>query len=104
MITTTEDLVIFTTPILIALFAFIIVCIAVENVFFVHGIFCIIAAILTVGLIVASVVFGAKYQELLIALIVIAIVQMFSLKLHADGDGKADIGSLRDTAAHEVKN
>ena len=104
MITTIDDLMIFTTPILIVLFAAVIVCVVVENIFRVHGIFNVIAAVLTVGLIVASVVCGAKYQELLIALIIIAIAQMFSIKLCASGDVQADMTSIKNTTEHEVKN
>lgn len=104
MITTIDDLVIFATPISAALFAAVIACVIIEDVFCVRGVFCIIAAVLTVGLSVASVVLGAKYQELLIALITIAMVQMFSLKWHENGDGSADMVSVQNTTDREVKN
>lgn len=104
MITAIEDLVIFTTPILILVFAAVIVCIIIENVFDVYGIFCVIAAVLTVALIVVSIVCGAKYQELLIALIVIATAQLLSLKLRAGGGKKDEPPKGQNTTDSEVKN
>ncbi len=104
MITAIEDLVIFKTPILILVIAAVIVCIIIENVFDVYGIFCVIAAVLTVGLIVVSIVCGAKYQELLIALIVIATAQLLSLKLRAGSWKKDEPPQWQNTTDSEVKN
>lgn len=80
MITSAEDLVIVVSPSLLAMVAAIVLCNVAERVFRLHGIGRVLSLVLTAALIVVSVVAGAKYQEILLVLLALSVLQVYAIK------------------------
>ena len=80
MITSAEDLVIVVSPPLLAMVAAIVLCNVTERVFRLHGIARVLSWALTAAFIVASVFAGAKYQEILLVLLALSVLQIYAIK------------------------
>jgi membrane protein implicated in regulation of membrane protease activity len=84
MLTGTEDLVIFTSAYFIIGLVMIVLAIIGGNIFVSKGVFRFFAVLGTCVFVPLAVLFGAKFQEVLLALLILVLVQVVSDKIFGE--------------------